>query len=178
MKFLSIFFILFTYFTSFSQNEQTIDTIGKDIYNASYILKDNTLFKEIDAVSKSYNNFNFGEITTVDILNPFEIVVFYAEFNSAIILDNELNLMHTIRFANNITFVRKGITNKIWIYNADENKIELYDYKSKTISISSQILRNFTPIKMESDFNSVKLKSEEKTLVFNQYLYLQDTIIH
>lgn len=178
MKFLSIFFILFIYFESFAQNEQTTDTIGTDIYNATYILKNNTLYKEKNETSKSYNNFNFGEITSVDILNPFEIVVFYQEFNSAVILDNQLNLKHTIRFFNNILFVRKGITNKIWIYNADENKVQLYDFKSKTISISSQILRNFTPTKMESDFNKVKLISKEKTLVFNQYLYLQDTIIH
>ncbi|MCK5814502.1 MAG: hypothetical protein KAH07_01010 [Flavobacteriaceae bacterium] len=177
MKLLSVFFILFIYFVSFAQNEQT-DTIGTDIYNATYTLKDNTVFKKNNEISESYRNFNFGDITTVDILNPFEIVVFYGEFNSAVILDNELNLKHTIRFANNISFVRKGITNKIWIYNSDENKVQLYDFKSNTISISSQILRDFTPVKMESDFNNVKLISKEKTFVFNQYLYLQDTIIH
>ena len=86
--------------------------------------------------------------------------------------------MRTIQFPNNISFSRKGITNKIWIYNEDENKIQLYDYKSKQVSISSQLITKFTPNKMESDFNSVRLSDDKKTLVFNQYLYLVDTIIH
>ena len=64
------------------------------------------------------------------------------------------------------------------MYNEDDSKLQLYDYKSNTVSISSQVLTRFTPIKMQSDFNTVKLSSVEKTLIFNQYLYLLDTIIH
>lgn len=175
--FFSTFFSLL-FIISFAQNEQEIDSIGTDIYDAIYTVKNNTLYKTVDDDTKTYQNFNFGEITSVDILNSLEIVVFYKEFNSVLILDNELNLKQTIRFANNILFASKGITDKVWVYNEDENKLQLYDYKSNTVSISSQVLTSFTPIKMESDFNKVKLSSAEKTLIFNQYLYLQDTIIH
>lgn len=172
------YIFLFTFSVTFSQNEQTIDTIGVDNYKSTYMLNNNVLIKENNNETKTYQNFNFGNISTVDIINPFEIVVFYDEFNTVVILDNVLNLMRTIQFPNNISFSRKGITNKIWIYNEDENKIQLYDYKSKQVSISSQLITKFTPNKMESNFNSVRLSDDKKTLVFNQYLYLVDTIIH
>ena len=172
------YIFLFTFSVTFSQNEQTIDTIGVDNYKSTYMLNNNMLIKEINNETKTYQNFNFGNISTVDIINPFESVVFYDEFNTVVILDNVLNLMRTIQFPNNISFSRKGITNKIWIYNEDENKIQLYDYKSKQVSISSQLITKFTPNNMESNFNSVRLSDDKKTLVFNQYLYLVDTIIH
>ena len=178
MKRLFNLVFVFTFFVSFSQNEQIIDTIGIDNYNATYILKDNALLKESPENTRTYKNFNFGSITTIDILNPYEVIVFYDEFDTVVVLDNELNLIQTIGFSNNISFSKKGITNKIWIYNADENKVQLYDYKSRKVSISSQVLTDFTPTKMESDFNSVRLINSKKTLVFNQYLYLEDTIIH
>lgn len=171
-----LFLLLFT--STIAQNEQKNDTIGVDIYDALYIVKNNTLFKILEDKTQSYQNFNFGEITSVDIINPLEIVVFYKEFNSAIILDNQLNLKQTIQFTNNILFTSKGITNKIWIYNEDENKLQLYDYKSNTVSISSQVLTDFRPLKMKSSFNNVRLINNKKTLIFDRYLYLQETIIH
>lgn len=178
MKSLLKYIFLLLFISVIAQNEQKTDTIGIDIYDALYIVKNNTLFKILDDETQSYQNFNFGEITSVDIINPLEIIVFYKEFNSAIILDNQLNTKHTIRFINNILFTRKGITNKIWIYNEDENKLQLYDYKSNTVSISSQVLTNFRPLIMKSSFNSVRLINNTKTLIFDRYLYLQETIIH
>ncbi len=178
MKSLLKYIFLLLFISVIAQNEQKIDTIGIDIYDALYIVKNNTLFKILDDETQSYQNFNFGEITSVDIINPLEIVIFYKEFNTSLILDNQLNTKHTIRFINNILFTRKGITNKIWIYNEDENKLQLYDYKSNTVSISSQVLTNFRPLKMKSSFNSVRLINNKKTLIFDRYLYLQETIIH
>ena len=178
MKQLFFIFLFFTISTSFAQNQQKSDSIGVDIYGAIYTVKNNTLFKTLDEDIKSYQNLNFGEIASVDILNSLEIVIFYKEFNTSLIIDNQLNLKHTIRFINNIQFASKGITNKIWIYNEDESKLQLYDYKSNSVSISSQVLANFIPLKMESSFNTVKLIGDKKTLIFNRYLYLQETIIH
>ena len=95
-----------------------------------------------------------------------EIVVFYQDFNSVVILDNQLNEIDKTTFQDNILFARKSITNTIWIYNIDNNRIDLYDYKSKSISLSSQIITDFEPMNMESGFNYVKLIGNNKTLIF------------
>lgn len=173
------YIFLLTFITSFSQNnEQEIDSIGIDVLGASYFLKDNTVYKKNNQKTFTYQNFSFGNIYSVDIINSQEIVVFYQDFNSVVILDNQLNEIEKTTFQDNILFARKGIANKVWIYNIDNNKINLYDYKSKSISLSSQTITDFEPINMESGFNFVKLLGINKTLIFDRYLNLVETKIH
>ncbi len=174
-------FFLISFFivcNSFSQNEQKTDTIGTDIFGAMYTLKNNTLFKKVDDTTIDYLNLALGDITTVDIINSREIVIFYRDYNAVVILDNQLNLITQIQFAQTILFVNNGIVNNLWRYNDTQNILELYDYKSRTITSSSQVITDFNPVKMESNFNSVKLIGINKTLVFDQYLNITETEIH
>ena len=39
----------------------------------------------------SYSNIELGKLSMVNIQNPFKIILFYADFNTAILLDNNLN---------------------------------------------------------------------------------------
>ena len=179
MQSLLKFLFLITFSLSFAQNsEQKIDSIGVDILDASYVVFNNVLIKNSNNKTLSYENISLGEVSSVDIINSQEIVLFYQDFNTVIILDNQLNLIQTISFQKTISFAKKGIANTLWIFNTDENKLELYDYKSKKTTLSSQIITDFEPQQMESSFNFVKLIGKEKTLVFNQYLNLIETIIH
>jgi hypothetical protein len=178
MKTLISTFFLLIGFVSFSQNEQKIDTIGTDIFGAIYTLKNNILFKNTDDKTFDYQNLALGDIATVDIINSREIVIFYLDYNAVVILDDQLNSITQIQFAQAILFVNKGIVNTLWRYNDTQNTRELYDYKSKTVTNSSQIITNFEPVIMESNFNSVKLIGVEKTLMFDQYLNITETEIH
>ncbi|AOW20612.1 hypothetical protein [Urechidicola croceus] len=179
MKTLINLLLLFSFFTVFSQeNKQIKDSIGKDILDNSYFVIENTLYKKAPNNLNSYKNISLGDITSIDLINSLEIVLFYSDFNSVIILDNQLNVIENIQFQDTILFVKKGITNKLWIYNYDARKIQLYDYKIKKATISSQVITDFEPIKMDGDFNSVRLIGANKTLVYNQYLNLIDTINH
>ena len=173
------YLFLFFFSISFAQNyEQKIDTIVKDVLDATYTVFNNTLIKKDSDKTYTYKNISLGEISSVDIINTQEIVLFYNNFNTVVILDNQLNQIVKVHFQNNIEFAKKGIANTIWIFNIDENKVELYDYKSKKVKFSSQIITNIEPINMESGFNFVKLIGKEKTLVFDQYLNLMETINH
>jgi len=178
MKQFLFLFSLFILCNSFSQNEQKTDTIGTDIFGAIYTLKNNTLIKSIANKTIDYQNLALGDITTVDILNSREIVVFYLDSNAVVILDNQLNLITQIQFIETILFVNKGIVNTIWRYNDTKNRLELYDYKSKAVINSSQIITEFIPLKMESNFNSVKLIGKNKALFFDQYLNIMNTSNH
>jgi len=170
-----LFFISICLYT---QNKQKTDTIGTDIFGALYTLTNNTLTKSDTDKTIDYQNLALGDIATVDILNSREIVVFYFDFNTVIILDNQLNLITQIQFIETILFVNKGIVNTIWRYNDTRNKLELYDYKTRTATNSSQALTDFEPVKMESDFNSVKLMGKNKILLFDQYLNITNTTNH
>ncbi len=174
LKKLLIICHLFT-LNSFSQ---AADTLGVDIYDALYLIQNNELIKKTPNKSYNYKNIALGDIFSVDIINPMEIVVFYQDFNTVIILDNNLNQKANIPFVDTILFTGKSIVNTIWRYNDTNQKIEQYDYRSQTVRIASQPLTNFTPLGMKSDFNRVELIGKEKTIIFNQYLYISETIQH
>jgi hypothetical protein len=180
MKTLLKTLFLFSFLMSFSQeNTQKKDTLKGGFLGASYSIIDQTTFiKKNGKNENTYRNFALGKITTFDILSPFEIVLFYKDFNTVVILDNYLNEIQSISFSETIFLANKSIVNKLWLYNSDKQKLQLFDYKSQTVILSSQTFIDFEPIKMVSDFNAVKLIGKKKTLIFNQYLSLVDTIIH
>jgi len=179
MKSLLNFLFLFFFSISFAQNnEQKIDTIVKDVLDATYTVFNNTLLKKDNNKTYTYINIALGNLTSIDIINAQEIILFYSDFNTIVILDNQLNPKQTITFNNTILFAKKGVVNTVWVFNVDENKLQLYNYKSKRTTLTSQIITNIEPINMESGFNFVKLIGKEKTLIFDQYLNLTDTIIH
>ena len=180
MKTLFKILFLFSFLLSFSQeNIQKTDTLKADFLGASYSIIDKTTFIKNKGETKNrYRNFSLGKITTFDILNPFEIVLFYVDFNTVVVLDNHLNEIQVIPFSDTILFANKSVANKLWLFNSDRQKLQLFDYKSKTETLSSQALTDFEPLKMESDFNSIKLIGKNRTLIFYQYLSLVDTIIH
>ena len=179
MQSLIKFLFIIVFSSSFAQsNEQKIDSVGVDVLGASYTMFNNVLIKKSKEKTVSYKNISLGDVASVDFINSQEIVLFYLDFNTVIILDNQLNLIESVTLLNTISFAKKGIANTLWLYNTDENKLELYDYKSNKTNLSSQIITDFEPIEMESGFNFVKLIGKNKTLVFNQYLNLTDTIIH
>jgi hypothetical protein len=180
MKTLLKTLFLFSFSMSFSQeNSQKKDTLKGSFLGASYSIIDQTTFiKKNGKNENTYRNFALGKITTFDVLSPFEIILFYKDFNTVVILDNYLNEIQSISFSETIFLANKSIVNKLWLYNSDKQKLQLFDYKSQTIILSSQTFIDFEPIKMVSDFNAVKLIGKKKTLIFNQYLSLVDTIIH
>lgn len=177
MKRFTFFVPLLFGISIFAQNTE-IDTLGSDIFSATYTLENNILYKTTDQETYNYQNLALGNVTSVDFVNTLEIVVFYADFNAVVILDNRLNQIHELRFIPNILFVNKGIVNTIWRYNETAQVLELYDYKLKKVTSSSPVIANFVPIEMKSNFNSVTLIGENKSLIFDQYLALLETKYH
>ena len=131
--------------------------IGYDSYDSLYTLTDLVLSKENASVVYKFTDFQLGNITSVDIINPFNVVVFYADTNTAILLDNKLSLIEQINFnlledVANISWVSNAGGNKLWLFNADSQQLELYNYRSNTKnSISLPIAEILTD--QTSDFN-------------------------
>ena len=83
----------------FSQ-EQDLEAdvfIGADKFSNIYYTQNRTLHKAETNQVLEYAALNLGEITTVDIVNPLKISVFYKQSNTVVLLDNtltELSLIH------------------------------------------------------------------------------------
>lgn len=118
------------------------DFLGYDSFGFSYYIKNNVFRKTKGNEVFEYKNVSLGNITKVDILNPLKIVLFYEDFNTVILLDNQLNKMTEINFSqNNIPIVVPAIgmstQNQLWIFNTLNQQISLFDYlknEYKTVS--------------------------------------------
>ncbi|MGI9532925.1 hypothetical protein [Lutimonas sp.] len=152
--------------------------IGIDEFQSVYYITDNILYKKTDKKLFSYSNINAGDLTSVNIQNPFKVILFYANFNAAIILDNNLNeLTQQIDFTketkfNNVSLVSTASQNNIWLY-ADDNKLHLYDYQRLNELLQTQATTfynsDFSVKNMVSTYKTVWVLSKKTVLEFNEY---------
>lgn len=142
-------------------DEITINTeqfLGYDQFGYYYTIKNNIFSKIKNSETLEYKNITLGQINKVDILNPLKIVLFYENFNTVILLDNQLNETEKINFSENQISIVANATgiasqNQLWIYNSLNQQIGLYDYLKKdykTISTSfPESIKYY-----QSDFNN------------------------
>lgn len=187
MKFAAIL-LLFIFQFSFSQEIKELNTapleadlfIGFDLYNNLYYVKDMTFYKKGDRGEYVFNNFELGEIASVDIINPLNIVVVFKDTNTVVLLDNRLAEIERFSFNNlpgfiNIAAARNAGNNRLWLFNSTTQQIELYNYRTKERIIISQPisgdLMSFT-----SNFNYCYLTTETVLRIYNTYGGIVQTI--
>ena len=156
-----ILFILIINFLCFSLQSQEVipavkqsDTqltcdifLGFDNQKSIYSLKNNILTKNSNGITYQYNNLSLGKITNVDFQNPLQIVIFYKNFNTVVLLDNQLNEIKKIDFnlqstPINLEAVALSSQNQIWIYDSISSKIGLYNVNTDTFKWISTMLEN------------------------------------
>lgn len=169
MKFLPLIFILFAVNLSISQEKeikvQLVSSvpfekdsfIGMDVYDNLYSLYDNVFFKEKAASKWQYKNVALGKIEAVDLQNPLQIVLFYKQMNSVVLLDNQLNETVKINFSetnpelipNNIGLASQ---NRFWLFDFLSQRLGLYDFRKNHFSTITNAFS--TPIAYsQSDYN-------------------------
>lgn len=132
--------------------------LGYDAFGYYYQIKNNVFSKRKGTEIFEYKNVSLGRITTVDLQNPLKIVVFYEDFNAVILLDNQLNETTKINFSQNSTpivasAVGMSTQNQLWIYNALNQQIGLFDYlKNEYKTTSTPLIENIKYY--QTDFNT------------------------
>lgn len=177
---LSFFIFYFIFFTSFSQeivSKFSLDAdefIGIDNLEHVYYIKSNVLYKKTTSKIHSFSNLHLGKITSVDIINPLKIVVFYKDFNSVIIVDDKLNeLTGVIDFNStllkNISYVSTATESNLWLYSEDDNRLEIFNYISNKVIFSKQLENDFQYQFASSNYHNFWLISNKKILQYNEY---------
>lgn len=139
---------------------QTDTFIGYDNLKNFYFIKDDVFCKRQNGVTLEYKSLSLSRITKVDIQNPLKVVLFYEKFNTAIVLDNQLNEIGKFSFLENddaLIVLATGIAaqNKLWIYDSLSQKIGVFDMEKKTFKpVSTNVTGNLKHY--ESDFNTFK----------------------
>lgn len=152
--------------------------VGVDEFKSFYYINDNILYKKTADKLFSYSNIELGKLSMVNIQNPFKVILFYADFNAAIILDNNLNeLTQKLDFTketlvNNVTFITASSQTNIWLY-ANDNKLHLYNYQLKKEIFQTQPItfynKTFIPKNVVSSYKNIWILSKKGVLEFNEY---------
>ncbi len=147
--------------------------VGVDSYQHLYYINDGVLHKDGDLGKFVFRDLQLGPITTVDIINPLNIVVFYADVNTVVFLDNRLSEKERINFNNlpsflNISAATNAGNNRLWIFNTDTQQLQLYDYRSRRATIFSQPYEGKL-LTQASDFNRCLLLTENYLWQVNIY---------
>ncbi len=147
--------------------------IGLDNYKKTYFIKDRVLHKQGPDVNFLFNDLQLGRITSVDIINPLKVVVFFQDTNTVVLLDNKLSEIERINFNNlpqffNISTATNAGNNSLWLFNVDTQQLELYNYGSKLQTVVSQPFPGKL-ISQASNFNYCFTLMEKNLRAFNVY---------
>jgi hypothetical protein len=189
MKSLAFLFV-FLVFNLSAQELKKVDSrpldadtfIGVDSYNNTYFIKDMVLHKSGPLGEFVFRDYQLGPVSSVDIINPLNVVVFYQEVNTVVLVDNRLNEIERINFNTLDEFVNVGAAsnagnNRLWIFNIDTQQLELYNYRGGgKIAISQPISDNV--LNMASDFNYCYVLTSEAIQKYNIYgSFLSETTV-
>jgi WD40 repeat protein len=183
MKYL-IYIVLFLSLSVFGQEsiEATLikkmplelqDIIGIDNFGDLYSINQATFQKKVKSKTITYSNVQLGNITSANAFNPLKINLFYKNFNTAIILDNRLAEIYKIDFNSkqpykNVSHISTGYDNTIWLFNQENQQLELYDYKANTIRATTiPVQSNVLDIK--SNYNYCWLLTENGLYTYNYF---------
>lgn len=131
---------------------------GFDGLGYNYYIKDNIFIKQDIKQKWEYKNVALGKITSIDFINPLQIVVFYENFNTIITLDNQLNEIQKLNLfdVDNSIFASKigmASQNQFWVYNALTQQIMLLNYTNKTFKYIGNPIQEAIKY-VQSDFNN------------------------
>ena len=140
--------------------------VGFDGMGNLYYSKNNVFYKKNEKELWQYKNVSLGKITKIDFQNQLRIMLFYENFNTIILLDNQLNEAQKINLSENPTPILISATgiasqNRLWIYNNLTQEIGLFDYLKNTFQSITPFLSGNLKY-YESDFNTFQWIDDKK----------------
>lgn len=167
--------LLCSCFTANAQLKQVakIDTMASAVYADNldniYLLSAKDELLKYDARGKlkwRYSNSRFGKLHSVDVSDPLRIVLFYADFQQIVVLNNNLNEITTYSFAKNgnllVAAVASANNNSLWIFDRASNML---------IKLSSNFTEDIRSANLYQIFDVVI--DPKKMVASDEYVFLQ-----
>ncbi|WP_298237488.1 hypothetical protein [uncultured Algibacter sp.] len=147
--------------------------ISIDNFGTIYYENNNVFYKKDASKTITYNNLQLGELFSANAFNPLKINLFYRDFNSVIILDNRLAEIFKIDFNavqpyKNVSHITTGYDNTLWVFNLDNQQLELYDYKSNTTRALSLPIQSEV-IDLKSNYNYCWILTTDYIYKYNYF---------
>ncbi|WP_303318808.1 hypothetical protein Q4Q34_04960 [Flavivirga abyssicola] len=154
-------------------NFKASQLITIDNFETKYFIRNNVFNKKDAHTTITYNNLQLGNITTANAFNPLKINLFYKDFNSVIILDNRLAEIFKIDFNalpkyKNASHISTGHDNTIWVFDENNQKLELFDYRTLTTRAQTVPIQS-TILDLKSNYNFCFLLTKNYLYTYNYF---------
>ncbi|MDA8929808.1 hypothetical protein N9J07_00285 [Bacteroidia bacterium] len=167
-----------------------ITSFSIDSKGNTFAADDNLSLYKFDAKGSLITNVNiksYGEITSIDCSNPFEIYVYHQDQNIVVFYDNMLNQRGEIRLNDyyyyNVACVARSFDNHLWVMDLSQYQLIKINKQGKRLA-ESPYLNNITgkklsPFKMWEQNNDVYLAdSTNGVYKFDMYATYATTYFH
>ena len=135
--------------------------ISVDNFGTIYYIENDVIHKKTPENTITYNNLQLGTLQSAN------------DFNTVIILDNRLAEIFKIDFNTlssykDVSHMSTGHDNTIWVFNQNLQKLELFDYKSRTTRAQTVPVQNAV-LDLTSNYNSCWLLTENYLYQYNYF---------
>lgn len=190
MKQLFLLFILSLGLHGFAQENRLITTIDLPIKNCrlatdnlgnGYVYDLNTIIKynpNGDSIG-TYSNNRLGNITSVDVSNPYKILVFYADYSIIVFLDNFLTAMESPIALDRlgydaVTLACSSQENGLWLFDRLQQKLiklgKDLSVTNKSINLSQWVGSQVNPKSLIEQNSIVAIHlSDKSVIIFDQF---------
>ncbi len=130
----------------------------------------------------SFKSLSLGNISLLDASNPLQLLVYYNESNTLVLLDRQLNIINSIALSQvniqKVNAITRSYDNNYWLFDEWDNKLKKIDDKGNLLSESTDfrlmLKDSYTPEKIIDDNGALYLyNSTSGWLVFDYYLGLK-----
>ncbi len=157
-----------------------------DLIGNCYVIKENNFLIKYNASGDSIAQFNEvkkGKVTQIDATNPLRILLYYADFNQVIILDNMLSKKNVLKLNTigifNAPCIANSMDGNIWVYDQATNNLFKLDNQLallSTISLRNFLTESIDPIYMvEQERNLFMVDSLQGIYKFDLYGFYNTT---
>ncbi|WP_010179766.1 hypothetical protein [Aquimarina agarilytica] len=154
-------------------NNEYTKFIGVDTHNFLFFTKHEIVTKTDGTNKWVYTNYELGEPTSVSILNPLQILIFYKETNTLVFLDRFLNEtqridLNSISPSKIILWAENTKNQEAWLHNEITNSLEFYNYKNNSTR-SQTIPFSEKPSCLTADFSTAYVLFDSQLCSYNIY---------
>lgn len=127
-----------------------------DFYQNIYVVDQNSTLSKLNSTGdfiSSYGNGKFGSISSINVLNPMKIMLFYKESGVILFLDEKLTPIsepfHLFeKNYQHISLASFSYSNQIILFDPIDSKLFLLDFFMNEISQSQITIKDFNPTKL------------------------------
>ncbi len=148
----------FSGFNTRGKINENVDFITTDQLGNVYLIKNNRVSKydKSGKFERSYSNSLSGNISSVDVSDPLRIMIYFADFNQIVFLDNTLSALNEQVMLDDyeLEFVTTACTSTrggFWVYDRLEEGISYFD-KNMERKVQSLRITGISDFENHPDF--------------------------